>query len=199
MLDASRPSVSSPVSPPACRWGFRDQVTKAASGPREPRRTSFPSTRRSKFLYHVPAKTPPTGIGTSVTLPLVIVLHGSNGDAEAVRHASRFDSLADANGFRRVRERHTRTLWTVPLRLERRQVAAARRGVSTWTTLGSFARSSTTWRYMRLSTGDAYMSPGFPMVAGWRITLHARAPTRSRRSAWSPEVFSTHSASRAAR
>lgn len=45
------------------------------------------------FLLHVPPG------AAAAARPLLVVLHGRGGDAEAVRHASGLDALADAAGF----------------------------------------------------------------------------------------------------
>lgn len=57
---------------------------------------SVDGTTRS-FLLHVP-ETAAGGQATAL-LPLVLVLHGSSGDGDAIRLASGMDSLADAHHF----------------------------------------------------------------------------------------------------
>ncbi len=51
------------------------------------------------FLVHVPAHRRVSTAGLTLAWPLVIVLHGSSGDATAIEHQSNMDSLADAQRF----------------------------------------------------------------------------------------------------
>jgi polyhydroxybutyrate depolymerase len=51
------------------------------------------------YLVHVPARRRVSTAGLTIPWPLVIVLHGSSGDATAIEHQSGMDSLADAQRF----------------------------------------------------------------------------------------------------
>jgi polyhydroxybutyrate depolymerase len=51
------------------------------------------------FLVHVPAHRRVSNAGLTLAWPLVIVLHGSAGDATAIEHQSNMDSVADAQRF----------------------------------------------------------------------------------------------------
>src|SRR5437870_4926019 len=47
------------------------------------------------FLLHVPAHYPKTSTGMRRPYSLIIVLHGSAGSADAIRHSSGMDSLSE--------------------------------------------------------------------------------------------------------
>ena len=51
------------------------------------------------FLVHIPSHRRVNGAGVTLPWPLVIVLHGSSGDAASIEHQSGMDSLADAQRF----------------------------------------------------------------------------------------------------
>ena len=51
------------------------------------------------FLVHVPSRRRLNTAGLTIPWPLVIVLHGSSGDAASIEHQSGMDSLADAQRF----------------------------------------------------------------------------------------------------
>jgi polyhydroxybutyrate depolymerase len=51
------------------------------------------------YLLHVPPRRPRSRLGIALPYPLVIALHGSGADGEAVRHASGLDAVADGRRF----------------------------------------------------------------------------------------------------
>jgi polyhydroxybutyrate depolymerase len=51
------------------------------------------------YLLHIPSQHPRSRLGITQPYPVVIVLHGSSGNAESARHASQMDSLSDARDF----------------------------------------------------------------------------------------------------
>jgi polyhydroxybutyrate depolymerase len=83
--------------------GVRSAATNSDWGPGTASHDLNMDGVQRSFLLHVPAGSagsmsdmdaPP-----STAFPLVIVLHGSSGDAESIRGTSQMDSLADARGF----------------------------------------------------------------------------------------------------
>ncbi len=51
------------------------------------------------FLVHVPTHRPTTTTGALRPYPLLVLLHGSNGEGANVEYASRMDSIADVHGY----------------------------------------------------------------------------------------------------
>ena len=57
------------------------------------------SSLTRSFTMHVPAHRRVNTAGVAIPWPLVIVLHGSSGDASAIEHESGMDSIAEAQRF----------------------------------------------------------------------------------------------------
>ena len=51
------------------------------------------------YLLHVPHRAPALNGATLPPYPLLVVLHGSSGTADGIRHTTQMDSLSDAYGF----------------------------------------------------------------------------------------------------
>lgn len=58
------------------------------------RRRSYPGSRTRRFELHLPR-----GFRKDVAMPLLMVLHGCRQDSTDIRYISRFDAIADREGF----------------------------------------------------------------------------------------------------